>query len=267
MKKLGIRTLLSVAVLSLAFNAHAQTAEPASEAATTETVTSAAEAAPQVNLDDFRFELVEMQDIASPTKLKHRIFYAAPSTGPDAAWFDAVKQGNLGQVKEMVENGQDIEAKDVGSLDQTALGWAAFIGYEDIVDFLIEQNADLWATDKGDVYHALKSAALGKNVNIVKKLHEALKDDYDINDTSYEDDGESLVMVAASNNRLEVVEYLISQGADLNLVTTIQDPARFSYNQSALSYACQGGYEEMQKLLIDNGAINHRTNDTSCQAQ
>lgn len=165
----------------------------------------------------------------------------------------------------MVENGQDIEAKDTGSLDQTALGWAAFIGYEDIVDFLVEQGADLWATDKGDVYHVLKSAALGKNVNIVKKMHEALKDEYDINDTSYEDDGESLVMVAASNNRMEVVQYLIDEGADLNIVTTIEDPTRFSYNQSALSYACQQGYEEMQQLLIKNGAINHRTGDTSCQ--
>ena len=218
-----------------------------------------------VDLDQFRFDIVEMKDIASPTKLKHRIFYEAASTGDNAAWFDAVKQGDLELVKSMVENGQDIEAKDTGSLDQTALGWAAFIGYEDIVDFLVEQGADLWATDKGDVYHVLKSAALGKNVNIVKKMHEALKDEYDINDTSYEDDGESLVMVAASNNRMEVVQYLIDEGADLNIVTTIEDPTRFSYNQSALSYACQQGYEEMQQLLIKNGAINHRTGDTSCQ--
>lgn len=165
----------------------------------------------------------------------------------------------------MLENGQDIEAKDVGSLDQTALGWAAFIGYEDIVDLLVDKGANLWATDKGDVYHALKSAALGKNVNITRKMREALKDEYDINDTSYEDDGESLVMVAASNNRIEVVKYLIGEGNDLNIVTTIEDPSRFSYNQSALSYACQQGYEEMQKLLIEHGAINHRTGDTSCQ--
>lgn len=224
-----------------------------------------AETAPAVDLSKFRFDLTEMQDIASPTKLKHRIFYEAPSKGENAAWFDAVKQGNLALVKEMVANGQDIEAKDSGSLDQTALGWAAFIGYEDIVDFLVEQGADLWATDKGDVYHVLKSAALGKNVNIVKKMREALKDKFDINDTSLEDDGESLVMVAASNNRMEVVQYFIDEGADLNIVTTIEDPARFSYNQSALSYACQQDYEEMQQLLIKNGAINHRTGDTSCQ--
>ena len=250
MKKLGLKSLVAAVFMALSLSANAQEANVDTS---------------NVDLRKFRFDLVEMQDIASPTKLKHRIFYAAPSEGPDAAWFDAVKQGNLALVTEMLENGQDIEAKDVGSLDQTALGWAAFIGYEDIVDLLVDKGANLWATDKGDVYHALKSAALGKNVNITRKMREALKDEYDINDTSYEDDGESLVMVAASNNRIEVVKYLIAEGNDLNIVTTIEDPSRFSYNQSALSYACQQGYEEMQKLLIEHGAINHRTGDTSCQ--
>lgn len=214
---------------------------------------------------DFRFSQEEMRDIANEKKLSHRIFYAKPSTGPNALWFDAVKKGDLVQVKKMLDEGQDIEAKDTGSLDQTALGWAAFIGYEDIFDYLVAQGANLWATDKGDVYHVLKSAVLGKNVNIVKKAHTLLKGQYDINDVSYEDDGESLVMVAASNNRIDVVKYLISQGADLNKVTTIKDPKRFSYNHSALSYACQGGYTEMQQLLITNGAINHRTGKATCQ--
>lgn len=258
MRKIGFKTLLASALLSLSLQAYADVeVSPTIELKVVETEA--------VGLNKFRYDIIEMKDVASETKLKHRIFYEAPSTGPDAAWFDAVKQGNLVLVKEMVANGQDIEVKDEGSLAQTALGWAAFIGYEDIVDFLVAQGADLWATDKGDVYHALKSAALGKNVNIVKKMREALKDEYDINDTSYEDDGESLVMVAASNNRLAVVEYLIGEGADLNLVTTIEDPTRFSYNHSALSYACQNGYEEMQQLLIKHGAVNHRTGDTSCQ--
>lgn len=212
----------------------------------------------------FRLDYAEMTDLSNENKLPHRNFYAKPSEGPDAVWFDAVKQGDLDTVKQMVDNGQIIEVKDVGSLNQTALGWAAFIGYEDMVDYLLSKNANVWATDKGDVYHALKSASLGKNANIVKKLREHLKYGYDINDASYEDDGESLVMVAASNNRMAVVEYFISQGADLNKVTTIEDPKRFSYNHSALSYACMRDYKEMQELLIKNGAINHRTGTTKC---
>lgn len=212
----------------------------------------------------FRLSLTEMNDIANADKLTWRVFYNAPSTGPNAKWFDAVKQDDIETIKAMVAAGQDIEVKDEDSLGQTALGWAAFIGYEDIFDYLVSQNANLWATDKGDVYNVLKSAVLGKNTNIVKKAH-ALLPDFDINDTSHEDDGESLVMVAASNNRIDIVKYLISEGADLNKVTTIEDTNRPSFNQSALGYACTRGLEDMQKLLIENGAINNRTGTQSCQ--
>lgn len=212
----------------------------------------------------FTLNIDEMRDIASSEKLAHRVFYEKPSTGPNAKWFDAVKQGDLKTVKQMVKAGQNIEVKDEGALGQTALGWAAFIGYEDMFDYLVSQGANLWATDKGDVYNVLKSAVLGKNTNIVKKAHQLLPQ-FDINDTSYEDDGESLVMVAASNNRLDTVAYLIDLGADLNKVTTIKDKSRPSYNQSALSYACARDYKEMQQLLIKNGAINNRTGKATCQ--
>lgn len=212
----------------------------------------------------FRLNIDEMQDIANANKLSWRIFYQTPSEGPNAQWFDAIKQGDLETVKEMVTNGQDLEVKDEGSLSQTALGWAAFIGYEDIFDYLVANGANLWATDTGDVYNVLKSSVLGKNVNIVKKAHTLLPE-FNINDTSYEDDGESLVMVAASNNRIDTVKYLMSIGADLNKVTTINDEKRPSFNQSALSYACERGHTDMQKLLIENGAINNRTQKSSCQ--
>lgn len=212
----------------------------------------------------FRLSLTEMEDIANANKLSWRIFYQTPSTGPDAAWFDAVKQGDLETVKKMVDSGQNIEAKDVGSLEQTALGWAAFIGYEDMFDYLVSKGANLWATDKGDVYNVLKSAVLGNDVNLVKKAHKLLPD-FNFNDTSYEDDGESFVMIAASNNRMDTVKYFISEGVDLNQVTTIQDPNRPSFSQSALSYACSRGYTEMQQLLIAHGAINHKTGKATCQ--
>lgn len=220
--------------------------------------------AADVNLSDFRYSLAEMQDITNPNKLSHRIFYTRPSNGPNAAWFNAVKQGNLDKVKAMVAAGQSIEAKDTGSLGQTALGWAAFIGYEDIVDYLIGQGADLHATDRGDVYNALKSAVLGKNTAIVKKLHNLLRAETDLNDQTVESDGETLIMIAASNNRLETAKYLLSQGANPNLITTQTNRNAASYNQSALSYACVRNYPEMQKLLISHGAINHRTGKPSC---
>ncbi|MDO5101418.1 MAG: ankyrin repeat domain-containing protein [Lautropia sp.] len=212
----------------------------------------------------FRFSLPEMIDIVNPKKLKNRMFYDKDSEGPDAAWFDAIKRGNTTKVREMIEAGQNLEAKDEASLGQTALGWAAFIGYEDIVDLLLEKGASVNATDRGDVYNVLKSAALGKNVDIVRKIHQRLPDT-DLNDQTVEADGETLIMVAASNNRLAVVKYLIEQGADVNLVATTKDETLGAYDQGPLSYACTRKHPDMVKLLVAHGAINHRNGKPSCE--
>ena len=219
---------------------------------------------PQVG---YRFSAAENFDIVNKDKLSYRNFYAKPSTGADAKWFDAVKKGDLPTVKYMVANGQNLEAKDTGNLGQTALGWAAFIGYEDMVDYLINQGASLQATDKGDVYNVLKSAALGKNTSIVKKVYNLLdaSEGVDLNDQTRESDGETLIMVSASNNRLETVKYFLSKGANPNLVATTDNESLGSYNQGAYSYACTRGLVEMQQLLAANGAINHRTGKASCE--
>ncbi len=219
---------------------------------------------PQVG---YRFSAAENFDIVNKDKLSYRNFYAKPSTGADAKWFDAVKKGDLPTVKHMVANGQNLEAKDTGNLGQTALGWAAFIGYEDMVDYLINQGASLQVTDKGDVYNVLKSAALGKNTSIVKKVYNLLdaSEGVDLNDQTRESDGETLIMVSASNNRLETVKYFLSKGANPNLVATTDNESLGSYNQGAYSYACTRGLVEMQQLLAANGAINHRTGKASCE--
>lgn len=115
------------------------------------------------------------------------------------------------------------------------------------------------------MYNALKSAVLGKNARVVKKIYQLLKDNIDLDNQTADGDGETYVMIAASNNRIEIVKYFISLGVDLNLVTTTKNTARSAYNQSALSYACLRGHKEMQQLLIKHGAINHRTGKSSCK--
>ena len=212
----------------------------------------------------FKMDYTDMIEVANPAILGWRMFYNKPSSGPDAKWFDAVKQGNLDLVKQMVKEGQNIEAKDEAALGQTALGWAAFIGYEDMVDFLLEQNADLFATDRGDVSNALKSAGLGKNVKIFEKLHKRLKDKVDLNDQKNDKQGETILIVAASNGRDDIVEYLLENGANPNLVTTIKDKKDAAYDQDALTFACQRGNADTIKILLKNGAINHRTGKAAC---
>lgn len=210
----------------------------------------------KVDLSEFRLSYDEMYKIANPNLLKHRIFYQEPSQGPDAVWFDAVKRGNLEDIKKMVAAGQNIEAKDTASLGQTALGWAAFIGYMDIVEYLVEQGADIRATDKADVYNTLKSAVLGNNVEVVKYLYNLLKDesDWDV----VESDGETLFMVAAVDGRLETVKFILQFNPDLNVIAP-------KFNVSPLSGACDRGFDDVAQLLIEKGAINHKTGKSSCE--
>ncbi len=212
----------------------------------------------------FKLDYSEMVEIANPTRLKHRIFYTKPSEGPNAQWFDAVKQGDLNTIKAMVEKGQNIEVKDEASFGQTALGWAAFIGYEDIVDYLISKNANLMATDRADVTNVLKSAGLGKNVAVFKTLHQKLKREVDLNNQSNDMQGETILIVAASNDRQDIVQYLLDNGARTDLITTEKDPNHPAYDQDALSFACKNGNSGTIKILLKNGAINHRTNQASC---
>lgn len=210
----------------------------------------------KVDLSKFRLSYDEMYEIANPNLLKHRIFYEEPSQGPDALWFDAVKRGNLEDIKKMLAAGQNIEAKDTASLWQTALGWAAFIGYMDIVEYLVEQGADIRATDKADVYNTLKSAVLGNNVEVVKYLYNLLKDESDWD--ALESDGETLFMVAAVDGRLETVKFILQFNPNLNVVAP-------QFNVSPLSGACDRGFKEVAQLLINNGAINHKTGKSSCE--
>ncbi len=203
----------------------------------------------------YRYTLVQMQEIAGPNRLKHRIFYN-PSTGKDALWFDAVKKGDLKTIKKMVASGQDIEAIDTASLNQTALGWAAFIGYLDIVEYLVSKGANLNATDKADVWNVLKSATLGHNGDVFRFLLPLFKG-YDLNDQKNDTQGENLMIIATSNNRVEIVKELIKQGADINLHTPY-------WKHNPLSLACERNFVEIQEALIKAGAINYKTGKNGC---
>lgn len=224
------------------------------------TVAYAAEK-PAAYKDYTRLTWEQMQDIASETKLSHRIFYK-PSAGPNAAWFDAVKKGDLPTIKKMVEAGQNIEVVDSASLNQTALGWAAFIGYLDVVEYLVGKGANLFATDKADVKDAFKSAVLGGNMPVIRFLYPLLQDKIDLN-AKDDNDEETALMVAAWNNRVDTVAFLLEHGANPNMVA--MKPGTMAYDHDALSFACQQGNKEVVALLIKAGAINHKTGKATCQ--
>ena len=199
----------------------------------------------------------QLTNLANPRRLSHRIFYRERSKGPNAKWFDAVKEGNLPEIKKMVEAGQDIEVQDTASLRQTALGWAAFIGYLDVVQYLIEQGANLYAGDTADVTSAFKSAILGGNIKVIEYLYPLYQGKLNLNEQDKRD-GETMLMVAAGNNREDAVKFLLDKKVDVNIVSK-------QLNKSAYTYACESRNQNIIKMIKDAGGINVRTGKASCQ--
>ena len=199
----------------------------------------------------------ELTNLANPRRLSHRIFYTKPSQGPNAKWFDAVKEGNLAEIKRMVEAGQDIEVQDTYSLKQTALGWAAFIGYLDVVEYLVSKGANLYAGDTADVTSAFKSAILGGNIKVIEYLYPLYEGKLNLNEQDKRD-GETMLMVAAGNNREEAVKFLLDKKVYVNIVSK-------QLNKSAYTYACESKNQNIIKMIKDAGGINVRTGKASCQ--
>ena len=199
----------------------------------------------------------ELTNLANPRRLSHRIFYTKPSQGPNAKWFDAVKEGNLAEIKRMVEAGQDIEIQDTYSLKQTALGWAAFIGYLDVVEYLVSKGANLYAGDTADVTSAFKSAILGGNIKVIEYLYPLYEGKLNLNEQDKRD-GETMLMVAAGNNREDAVKFLLDKKVDVNIVSK-------QLNKSAYTYACESKNQNIIKMIKDAGGINVRTGKASCQ--
>ena len=90
-------TLASAIIAALALSACAQTSNQTQAA------------------NGFRYSEAEMQDIASASKLPHRVFYTKPSMGENAAWFDAVKRGDLATVKKWWQPAKTLKPKTVAA--------------------------------------------------------------------------------------------------------------------------------------------------------
>ena len=61
------------------------------------------------------------------------------------------------------------------------------------------------------------------------------------------------LIYAAAANKVEVVEYLLKNGADINSTTPYQ-------NETALIWAVAAGHEKIVQLLLENGADKKITN-------
>ena len=132
--------------------------------------------------------------------------------GGDTVLGIAAYAGHLDIVKYLVSAGANINLPD-GKDGETPLILANVDNNKFVVQFLVTQHAQVDATDNNG-YTALCLAAAYDHLDMVQYLvaHGA-----DVNHVSRDKGGDTVLGIAANNGHLDIVKYLVSAGANINL--------------------------------------------------
>ncbi|HZV53798.1 MAG TPA: ankyrin repeat domain-containing protein [Rhodocyclaceae bacterium] len=147
----------------------------------------------------------------------------------------AARDNRADIVVDLVQRGMDSNTSDRSGT--TLLMFAAVNGNDELVEFLLRSRANILKQNKyGDT--AVGLAALVGNLPIVRRLVEAGAD--------VATQGWNALHYAAFNGHVEVVQFLVSKGAALDMPA----PNR----QTALMFAARNGHLEVVKILVEADA-------------
>jgi ankyrin repeat protein len=149
----------------------------------------------------------------------------------------AVDQGDLAKVKDLLENGADINAQ---STQGTPLSLASFNGQIEIVKFLIEKGADVDVKDNAG-WSPLIWASATNHAEIAKLL---IDKGAQINEKNNQ--GQTPLMFASKWGYIEIVKLLIDKEAEINM--------QMNDGWTALMDSIDSGHIEIARLLIEKGA-------------
>lgn len=86
----------------------------------------------------------------------------------DAALLDAAERGDIDEVKHLINEGADVNAKDV--YEKTPLHWAAEKGHKEIVEILLKKGADVNGVESFSGMTSLWLAAQNGHESLVEVL-------------------------------------------------------------------------------------------------
>uniref|UniRef100_A0A158PCG1 ANK_REP_REGION domain-containing protein n=1 Tax=Angiostrongylus cantonensis TaxID=6313 RepID=A0A158PCG1_ANGCA len=141
--------------------------------------------------------------------------------------------GHAELAKLLIDAGANIE--ETNDENYTPLMEAAREGYV-VLDVLVKYGGDL---ELGTNTPLMEAAQEG-HASTVNYILAAVKPNFDY-------DGRTALMKAAKNGFTEIVEFLVTKGADVNARSSNGDA-------TALSLACSAGHREIVKLLLKCGA-------------
>ena len=166
----------------------------------------------------------------------------ASATPADAQLLDAIKAGDTGTVRSLIQGGADVNAGEADGT--TALHWAAYHTELEIAELLVDAGANATIANRYGVL-PLSLAAVGGNAAIIELLLDAGADP-----NTVQGEGETALMTAVRTGKLEPVEVLLEHGADLNAIETWR-------GQTALMWAAAEGHVGIIPTLISHDADIH----------
>ncbi len=163
--------------------------------------------------------------------------------------FAAVAEGDVAEVKRLIAANENLEIRD--SAGRTPVLVAAHFSHDDVVEILLEANADVNALDQ-QRYDLITIAAVNNDVQLIRL---GLEYGADPTATTSPYDGTALI-AAAHLGHVETVRELIAAGAPLDHINNL--------HWTALIEAIvlgDGGerHTKIVKILIDAGADTSTT--------
>lgn len=150
----------------------------------------------------------------------------------------AVMQNNLSVVNVLINNGMDVNVKDVNR--KTPLIYAIGSNNKELVELLLKKNAKL-PEEKEVIDQVLNSSVQYGFQDIAEYL---VKNGASL--SSIDKNGRSLLHNAVIGKNLKWIDLLIAKHLDINKLD--------SFNRTPLHYSVEQGQLDISKLLVQNGA-------------
>src|SRR6266436_3897402 len=160
---------------------------------------------------------------------------------PELDVFEAASLGRLDQVKSLIRRSpSQVDSFTPDGL--TPLALAAFLGHEEVVEFLLHQGADVNVTEHKLGFNALTGAVNEGHKNVIVLL---LEHGANVN-YRYESGSAAPILTATMNGNVEIIKLLLAHGADVNTVG--------GDSKTPLKIALEKGQDEVVGILRKHGA-------------
>lgn len=158
----------------------------------------------------------------------------------------AIGNNDVERVRLCIKLGADVNASCYSNTDSlyfSLISYAAYSGFKDIVELLVEAGADVNARGRGiSVGYAALVYAVDKGCKDTVEL--LIKSGANVN--AIGEGKNTALMVAVEKGHKDIAELLIKAGADVNKTN------RGDY--TALMYAAEKGHKDIARMLIETGA-------------